>query len=153
MDTTENCFSSQSSKKSSVPGSPANRCTSSEKDTANGLAVGDKESSAVKCVCLTWNLSPSRRHCVQVCVIVLRHCLPPLYSSDGDLCSCREHLPLVKELGVGPTAPVALSRGTVVCSALRGSPQALAKFLVQSTRLVRCCGVCVFSRDRRTHDP
>ena len=30
-DNTENCFSSQSSKKSSVPASPANRCRSSEK--------------------------------------------------------------------------------------------------------------------------
>ena len=30
-DTTESCFSSQSSKKSSVPASPANRCRSSEK--------------------------------------------------------------------------------------------------------------------------
>ena len=67
-------------------------------------------------------------------------CLPPFHSSDGDLCQCREHIPHVKELGVGPTAPVALSRGPVVCSALREGPQILANFLV----------VC--TRDRRTHD-
>ena len=47
IDTTENCFSSHSSKKSSVPDSPANRCRSSEKATANGFAVGDRDLSSV----------------------------------------------------------------------------------------------------------
>ena len=56
--------------------------------------------------------------CLQVCVVVLRRCLHLFYSSDWDICSCGEHLPLVKELSVGPTAPVTLGRGTVVCSAL-----------------------------------
>ena len=39
MDTTENCSASHSSKKSSVPDSPVNRCMSSEKATSKGFAV------------------------------------------------------------------------------------------------------------------
>ena len=63
MDTTENCFSSQSSKKSSVPASSANKCRSSEKATANGFAVGDKNPSAV-------NLCASPGSCSQIAAIV-----------------------------------------------------------------------------------
>ena len=80
---------------------------------------------------------PNRRHCLEVYAAVLRHCLPPFNSSDGDLCSCGEHLPLVKELSVGPTAPVTLGRGTVVCSALSWSPQVPTDFLVQSVQLTK----------------
>ena len=48
MDTTEKCFCAfQSSKKSSVPGSLANKCKSSEKETSKGFAVGAKTPSVV----------------------------------------------------------------------------------------------------------
>ena len=47
MDTTENCFASHSSKKSSAPDSPALRCKSSEKATAKGFGVGAKTPSDV----------------------------------------------------------------------------------------------------------
>ena len=107
------------SKKPSVPDSPANKCMSSEKATAIWFAVGDEKTLCRQCLCLALKLSPNRSHCLQVCVVVLRHCLPPFYSSDCDLCSCGEHLPLVKELSVGPVAPVTLSRGTVACSVQR----------------------------------
>ena len=39
IDTTGNGFASHSSKKSSVPDSPTNRCKSSEKATAKGFAL------------------------------------------------------------------------------------------------------------------
>ena len=73
MDTTEICFSSQSSKKSL-------RARQSRKQ----VQVGHKKTLCRQCLCLAWKLSPNRRHCLQMCVIVLRH-------------------PLVKELSVGPT--------------------------------------------------
>ena len=45
--TTDNCFPSHGSKKSSVPNSPLKRCKSSNKSTANGFAVGAKKSPPV----------------------------------------------------------------------------------------------------------
>ena len=99
MDTTENCFAS-------------NRCRSSEKATAEGFAVGDREPSAVN-VCAS---------------LVSCHCLPLFYSSDCDLCSCVEHLPLVKDMGIGSTAPATLGRGTVVCSGLGEEPSGTYMF-------------------------
>ena len=84
MDTTENCFSPHSSKKSSVPDSPANK----EKATANGFADGDRDPSSVS-VGASPGSCPHRRHCLEMCPVVLRHCLPSFDSSECDLCSCR----------------------------------------------------------------
>ena len=59
LDTTEKCFASQSSKKSSVPHCPANKCMSSEKTTTNGFAVDARVPSAVS-VCVDTRPSYTR---------------------------------------------------------------------------------------------
>ena len=65
IDTTEKFFSSQSSKKSSVPDSPANRCRSSEKATANGFAVGSRNPCVV-------NAGASSGSCPHIAAIVCK---------------------------------------------------------------------------------
>ena len=65
IDTTEKCFSSQISKKSSVPDNSSNTCKSSEKATANGFAVGARNPSAV-------NVCASSGSCPHIAAIVCR---------------------------------------------------------------------------------
>ena len=64
-DTTEYCFASQCSKKSSVPDSPANKCKSSEKATAKGFAVCAKTPSDV-------NVCGPSGSCPQITAIVCK---------------------------------------------------------------------------------
>ena len=82
VDTTENCFTSHSSKKSSVPGSPPNRCKSSEKATAKGFDVCSKTPSDVNVCGSSGSCHQDCRNCLQVCVVVFRHFLPARDSSD-----------------------------------------------------------------------
>ena len=63
IDTTEKYFSSQISKKSSVPDNPSNKCKSSEKATAYGFAVDDKKPSIV-------NVCASSGSCPHIAAIV-----------------------------------------------------------------------------------
>ena len=148
MDTTEKCFASQRSKKSSVPDSPANKCKSSEKATAKMFAVGAEMPSVVSVYGSSGScpqIAASVCKCAWLCSVIACHHFTLLMRSP---------LVLIASFTCGRAgaASVALRRGAIICLALGKCAQIPANLDVDPIQFTRRCCVRVEACDRRTQD-